>query len=121
MYQNNLLTFSQPGDIADSMPNSRSHRSDYVNACLDMWCQKVAFGTDNVTNPGFFSTAEVLESDADFYQTGAITPRSNCIMDNSELAAVGIRMPSVREALHKALSNWKAELIPAFRDRAGLS
>lgn len=58
MYQNNFLTFSQPGDIADSMPNSLSHRSDYVNACLYMWCQKGAFETCNVTNPGFASTAE---------------------------------------------------------------
>ena len=114
MYQNNSLTFSKPGDIADSMPNSLSHRSDYVNACLYMWCQKGAFETCNVTNPGFASTAEFWRSDADFYQTGAITPRSNCIMDNSKLEAAGIRMPSVREALHKALSNWKAEPIPAF-------
>lgn len=105
--------------------NSLSHRADYAKACLDTWFQKVPFGTYNVTNPGFVSTAEVLEmiqkilkpkrefefweSDADFYTTGAIAARSNCIMDNSKLQAAGVEIRPVHESLKAALGYWVSE------------
>lgn len=102
--------------------NSLSHRADYVRACLDCWFQKVPFGTYNVTNPGFVSTVEVLEmikdilkpnrefefweSDADFYETGAVAPRSNCIMDSSKLLNAGVELRTSRQALLNALNSW---------------
>ncbi|MDH4443638.1 MAG: sugar nucleotide-binding protein [Akkermansiaceae bacterium] len=102
--------------------NSLSHRGDFVNACLDSWFQKVPFGTYNVTNPGYVSTAEVLEmimetlkperefefwkSDVEFYTTGAVAARSNCIMDSSKLLKAGIQMPIVHHSLKTALSKW---------------
>jgi dTDP-4-dehydrorhamnose reductase len=105
--------------------NSLSHRSDYVKACLDCWFQKVPFGIYNVTNPGYISTAEVLEmikdilkpnrkfefweNDMEFYKTGAVAARSNCIMDSGKLLAAGINMQSVSSALHHALQAWKIE------------
>lgn len=105
--------------------NSLSHRADYVNACLDSWFQKIPFGTYNVTNPGFVSTADVVEliksilkpkrdfsfweSDEDFYRTGAITPRSNCIMDSSKLLNAGIAMRPVFESLEATLRAWNRE------------
>jgi len=104
--------------------NSLSHRGDYVNACLDSWFQKIPFGTYNVTNPGFISTADVVElikstlkpkrdftfweSDEDFYQTGAAAPRSNCIMDSSQLVNAGIAIRPVIAALQAALNDWKS-------------
>jgi UDP-glucose 4,6-dehydratase len=105
--------------------NSLSHRADYVKACLDCWFQRVPFGIYNVTNPGYVSTAEVLEmikeilkpdrefefweSDAEFYRTGAVAARSNCIMDSGKLAKAGIKMPSAQNALQAALMNWLSE------------
>lgn len=105
--------------------NSLSHRGDFVSACLDTWFQKAPFGTYNITNPGFVSTAEVIEmiksiikpnrefsfwqSDAEFYNKGAITPRSNCIIDSSKLLAVNIKLRSVKEALEQSLVSWKPE------------
>jgi dTDP-4-dehydrorhamnose reductase len=105
--------------------NSLSHRGDFVATCLDTWFQKIPFGTYNVTNPCFVSTAEVLEmiqsilkperdfefweSDADFYNTGAIAQRSNCIMDSSKLQAAGVKMRPVHESLEAALGNWVSE------------
>ena len=102
--------------------NSLSHRGDFVNACLDSWFQKVPFGTYNVTNPGYVSTAEVLEmikeilkperefefwkSDAEFYTTGAVAARSNCIMDSSKLLKAKIQMPIVHHSLKTALDKW---------------
>jgi dTDP-4-dehydrorhamnose reductase len=106
--------------------NSLSHRADYVKACLDTWFQKVPFGTYNVTNPGFVSTAEVLEmikeilkpqrefefweSDEDFYNVGAIAPRSNCIMNSIKLIDAGLEIRSVQDALVNALSTWVSDL-----------
>lgn len=105
--------------------NSLSHRADYVNACLDTWLQKAPFGTYNVTNPGFVSTAEVLEmikailrpdrefvfweNDEEFYNNGAVAARSNCIMDSSKLLNAGVGMRPVGEALESSLVSWKVE------------
>lgn len=105
--------------------NSLSHRGDYVKACLDCWFPKVPFGIYNITNPGYVSTAEVLEmikeilkpdrefefweSDAEFYAIGAVAARSNCIMDSKKLAMAGINMTSVQNALQTSLINWISE------------
>lgn len=105
--------------------NSISHRADYVSACLDLWEKRAAFGTYNVTNPGFVTTRQVIaliekflkparkfefwESDAEFYQIAAKTPRSNCVMDVSKLLAAGVKIRPVGEALEDSLKNWKPE------------
>jgi UDP-glucose 4,6-dehydratase len=105
--------------------NSLSHRTDYVNACLDTWFQEVPFGTYNITNPGFVSTVDVVEmiksilrpqrdfvfweNDAEFYSKGAVALRSNCIMNVSKLLKAGIRMRPVHEALESAMRKWRQE------------
>ena len=122
--RNYLSKIQRYAKVYDNL-NSLSHRTDYVNACLDTWFKKVPFGTYNVTNPGFVSTAGVLEmiksilkperefvfweNDADFYKTGAVALRSNCIMDSSKLQTAGITMRPVDEALAEALHQWKAQ------------
>ena len=122
--RNYLSKIQRYAKVYDNL-NSLSHRSDYVNACLDTWFKKVPFGTYNVTNPGFVSTAGVLEmikailkperefvfweNDADFYKTGAVALRSNCIMDSRKLLDAGVSMRSVEEALNAALSLWNEE------------
>ena len=105
--------------------NSLSHRADFVAACVDTWLQKIPFGTYNVTNPGFVSTAEVLEmiqkilkpkrefefweSDAEFYTTGAIAARSNCIMDSSKVIDAGVLMRPVAQAIECSLLPWRTD------------
>jgi dTDP-4-dehydrorhamnose reductase len=123
-HRNYLSKIQRYDKVYDNL-NSLSHRADYVNACLDTWFQKAPFGTYNVTNPGYVSTAQVLEkvkeilkpnknftfweNDEEFYKTGAITPRSNCIMDSSKLINAGIKMRPVNDALADALTNWLKE------------
>jgi dTDP-4-dehydrorhamnose reductase len=105
--------------------NSVSHRSDFAAACLDSLIQKVPAGVFNIVNPGYISTREVVEkirhklkpkwspdfwqSDDEFYRFGALTPRSNCILDSSKLLNVSVKMRSVDEALEDALSKWKTQ------------
>lgn len=105
--------------------NSLSHRADFVRACLDLWKVRAAPGIYNVTNPGSVSTRQVVElirqklnlsrqfdywnSDEEFYQQAAATPRSSCVLDVSKLLATGVRMRPVEEALADALDHWKPE------------
>ena len=102
--------------------NSISHRGDYVAACLDSWLQKIPGGVYNVVNPGYISTREVVQkiqqrlkprwkpefwqSDDEFYRFGAVTPRSNCILDGTKLFNAGIRIRPLGEALEEALDRW---------------
>lgn len=106
--------------------NSISHRGDFVRACLDLYERRAEFGVYNVTNPGAFSTRQVLDvlkrklkvkrefefwaDDAEFYAVAAKTPRSNCIMDVSKLLAAGIQMRPALEALDAALDEWIPEV-----------
>jgi dTDP-4-dehydrorhamnose reductase len=106
--------------------NSLSHRGDFARACLDLWERRAAFGTYNVTNPGFITARQVIgmiqeilapkrkfefwASDEEFYRLGAKTPRSNCVLDTSKLLAAGVTMRPVEEALQAALKNWKPQL-----------
>jgi dTDP-4-dehydrorhamnose reductase len=103
--------------------NSLSHRGDFVNACLDLWERRAPFGIYNVTNPGFVTTRQVIASiarilkpsrafefwanDAEFYRLGAVTPRSNCVLDVSKLLATGVQLRPVEEAVEAALLEWK--------------
>ena len=106
--------------------NSISHRGDFAAACLDIWLQKIPGGVYNVVNPGYISTCEVVEkiqkllkpawrpefwaSDDEFYRFGAVTPRSNCILDTSKILKAGIRIRTTEEALEAALSRWRHEV-----------
>jgi UDP-glucose 4,6-dehydratase len=105
--------------------NSVSHRADFVRACLDTWKLRAPFGIYNVTNPGFVTTAHVVQlvekylkpgkkfefwaSDEEFYKVAAKTPRSNCVMDVSKLLAAGVKIRGVEEALEHSLKNWQPE------------
>jgi hypothetical protein len=78
-----------------------------------------------VVNPGYISTREVVEkiqkrlkaswkpefwqSDDEFYRFGAVTPRSNCILDPGKILKAGIRIRSSQEAIEDALNRWVLE------------
>ena len=89
--------------------------------------KRVPFGTYNVTNPGHVTTRQVVDlikasgvsnkefsffdSEDEFMHVAAKTPRSNCIMDSSKLASVGIKLTPVEDAVASALRNWRAESV----------
>jgi dTDP-4-dehydrorhamnose reductase len=105
--------------------NSISQLDEFVAATFACWENSVPFGIYNITNPGHVTTREVVElilescvcrkdyqffeNEADFMAKAAMTPRSNCVMDSTKLAAVGIVMTPVREAIRVALKNWRTE------------
>jgi len=120
--RNYLTKVQRYAKVYDNV-NSISHRADFARACLDLWEARAPFGTYNVTNPGFYTTRQVVEilrrilkpdrpfefweSDEEFYRVAAKTPRSNCVLDVSKLLAAGVKIRSVGEALEYSLRNWK--------------
>src|SRR3954462_3929510 len=103
--------------------NSISQLEEFVAATFACWEKRVPFGTYNVTNPGKVTTHEVVDlikrsgvsnkdfvffkDEDEFMHLAAKTPRSNCVMDSSKLASVGIKMTEVREAVTRDLRNWQ--------------
>jgi dTDP-4-dehydrorhamnose reductase len=103
--------------------NSISELGEFCAACLATWEKRVPFGTYNVTNPGQVTTHEVVElirksgvcqkefvyfnSEAEFMQIAAKTPRSNCVMDGSKLEHAGIHLTEVHEAVERSLRDWR--------------
>lgn len=102
--------------------NSISQLHEFVAASLACWQNELPFGTYNLTNPGHVKTSEVVDlifesgvcrkkfeffkTESEFMNKAAIAPRSNCIMSSAKLAAHGIEMTPVKEALREALANW---------------
>lgn len=103
--------------------NSISQLHEFCAATLACWERRVPFGTYNVTNPGHVTTHEVVDlikasgvcpkayqffrDEDEFMAKAAKTPRSNCVMDSAKLAATGIRMTEVHEAIARDLRQWR--------------
>lgn len=103
--------------------NSISQLDEFVAATFACWERRIPFGTYNVTNPGKIATHEVVDlirasgvcpkefsffaSEDEFMHVAAKTPRSNCVMDSTKLAAAGIALTPVREAVAAALRHWR--------------
>jgi dTDP-4-dehydrorhamnose reductase len=118
-YLTKLMRYSTLLDAA----NSISQLDEFVAATFACWEKRVPFGIYNVTNPGHITTREVVDiirktgvsqkdfkfftDEAEFMQTAAKTPRSNCVMDSSKLAAAGIKMTEVHEAIERDLRRWR--------------
>ncbi|MCC6142621.1 MAG: sugar nucleotide-binding protein [Candidatus Hydrogenedentes bacterium] len=102
--------------------NSISQLDEFVAATFACWEKRVPFGTYNVTNPGYVTTREAVDlikktgvshkdfqfftDEAEFMRTAAKTPRSNCVMDSTKLAATGIKLTEVHEAVERDLRRW---------------
>ena len=103
--------------------NSISQLQEFVAATFACWEKRVPFGLYNVTNPGQVTTHQVVDhilksgvlkkdyvffkDETEFMQKAAKTPRSNCVMDSSKLASVGIQMTEVNEAIARDLARWE--------------
>ena len=102
--------------------NSISQLEEFVEATFACWEKRVPFGKYNVTNPGFVTTRGVVDlikktgvsnkdfqffkDETHFMATAAKTPRSNCTMNSTKLASVGIQLTEVHEAVERNLRRW---------------
>ncbi len=118
----NYLTKMQRYATLLDAENSISQLEEFVGATFACWEKRVPFGIYNVTNPGHVTTREVIDlikktgvstkdfkffaDEAEFMRTAAKTPRSNCVMTSAKLAATGIKMTEVHEAVERDLRRW---------------
>ena len=118
----NYLTKMQRYATLLDAENSISQLEEFVGATFACWEKRVPFGTYNVTNPGHVTTREVIDlikktgvsnkdfkffaNEAEFMRIAAKTPRSNCVMTSAKLAATGIKMTEVHEAVERDLRRW---------------
>lgn len=105
-----------------SLPNSVSHRAEFVEACVKTLELQIPYGIYNITNPGAIDARKVLSMFAELrpetkaivdskkffesveqFMTVAVAPRSNCVLDSSKLASFGIQMRPVEQAITEAI------------------
>jgi len=119
-YLSKLMRYERLLDVR----NSVSHLGNFVYACLESERRRVPFGVYNVTNSGSVTTRQVVriikqyrfqdrsfayfENEEDFMQLVAKAPCSSCVLNNGKLLEHGVPMPSVEDALHRALKEWCA-------------
>jgi dTDP-4-dehydrorhamnose reductase len=103
--------------------NSISQLDEFCAATLACWEQRVPFGIYHVTNPGRITTREIVAllrhaglgpreyrfftDEEEFMRLAARTPRSNCLLDSRKLAATGIRLTEVHDAIARDLCRWQ--------------
>jgi len=109
-----------------NLPNSVSHREEFVSTCVKTLKLQIPRGVYNVTNPGQTdaltvlnlmkqhhpSLASLIESKKFFtsieeFMTFAKAPRSNCVLDTSKLTSFGISMRPVEEAIEDSIINYQ--------------
>lgn len=122
-YLTKLLTYPK---LYDNI-NSLSHRGESVRACLQLAIKPAPYGVYNIVNSGFLSTRQISamltdvlnltrsfqfwESDQDFYQNAARTPRSNCLLDTTKLDKLDLKMRPIGDALFEAMKNFRSLLV----------
>ncbi|HRA89194.1 MAG TPA: sugar nucleotide-binding protein [Planctomycetaceae bacterium] len=104
--------------------NSLSQLDEFAAACIACWTRRVPFGVYNLTNPGSVTTEDVVrlikkhgltqkafrffESEDQFMQQAAKTPRSNCVLDTARAESLALPMTPVMDALETAMRRWNA-------------
>ncbi len=120
----NYLTKVMRYDWLLEAENSLSHLPEFAVACLDCIENQLPFGIYNLTNPGSVKTSDVVqmiqraglvektfrffESEAQFMERVAITPRSNCILDSSKAIQAGLTLTPIEEILSRSLAEWQS-------------
>jgi dTDP-4-dehydrorhamnose reductase len=106
-----------------SVPNSISVIDDFLTAAIELIRQRKT-GIYNLTNPGAITHEEILELYKEIVDpafTYTLIPtheldkmtkalRSNCVLNTDKLAAEGIRMPPIKDAVRKALHEYKKHI-----------
>ena len=102
--------------------NSISNKHEFVSVSIQSILNKIPYGIYNITNTGYITTSQLVEklkrtisksknfsliNEKELYEKFAKTPRSNCILDNSKLLSMGIKMKTVDESIDYCLNNWK--------------
>lgn len=103
--------------------NSMSNTDEFIQACFYLIKEECDTGIYNITNTGSINTKDVtkliskyfnkkftfFKNDEDFYNTAAITPRSNCVLDNSKLLKTGFKISDIEYKMELCIKNYKKQ------------
>lgn len=106
-YLSKLARFDQVFDHE----NTLCHRSDFVNACLDLYEMKAPWGTYNVMNPGSVKASEIVRQ---LQAHGIRTtepkivsgPQGGAKVSAKKMLDLGIKIRPVEEALRMSIGYW---------------
>lgn len=110
-YLQKLLNY----DILLEAENSVSHLEEFCQKCIECFTKDIEPGIYNMTNLGSITTSQVTEwminegltdrmfnffnTEQEFMEKAAKTPRSNCVLDTRKAERAGIGMRPVEEAM----------------------
>ena len=110
-YLQKVLSYENLLDVE----NSVSHLDEFCQKCVECFTKDIEPGVYNMTNSGSITTSQVtewmiqegltnkkfqfFESEDEFMQKAAKTPRSNCVLDTTKAEKAGIGMKPVEEAM----------------------
>ena len=122
-HERNYLTKLMRYERLLEVNNSISQLQEFAAACIESLERRIPPGIYNVTNPGAIRTSEVAKalrqhglcdrefqffpSEEDFLAVPGRVKRANCILSSDKLAATGITLREVHEALDWTLRRWK--------------
>lgn len=101
--------------------NSMSNTDEFIEACFYLINEECETGIYNITNTGSITTQEVTDiiskyfnkkfiffkNENEFYKTAAITPRSNCVLDNLKLRKTGFKISDAKSKIEECVKNYK--------------
>ena len=101
--------------------NSMSNTDEFIQACFHLVKEECDTGIYNITNSGSITTKEVTNiaskffdkkftffvNEKEFYGTAAITPRSNCVLDNTKLKKTGFKISQIQDKMEECIENYK--------------
>jgi len=123
-YLTKLIRYQRLVDVE----NTISHLDEFVDTCISCHTEGVAPGVYNLVNPGMVTAREVaaqlaeaglLTHEIDWFESldafnaAVKTPRSNCELDPAKIAAAGLPMRPVAEALADSIARYAASAPPS--------
>ena len=107
--------------------NSVSHLEEFCHKCVECFTRDIEPGIYNMTNPGSITTGQVtewmikegltdrqftfFETEEEFMDKAAKTPRSNCVLDTSKAEKAGIGMRPVEEAMIDSIRKMRQSVL----------
>ena len=121
-HERNYLSKLMQYDQLLEVTNSISQLQEFADAGVETLLRRLPGGLYNVTNPGAITTSETAEmirksglcnktfryfqDEGDFLSAPGRVKRANCILSSEKLAAAGIKMREVHEAVEWSLRHW---------------
>lgn len=105
-----------------SLPNSLSHKGEFVKMCIETITKEVPYGIYNVVNEGEFNAKELFTllkkygvyegkkkfyADLEEFNKDVVAPRSNCVLSVDKLKSVGIVPRHISDAMEETIENYE--------------